>query len=77
MRERGITLGEINITLRDGWPAQDAKEGVTGRVYVFQYGKEWVGKIFDEKEVSVYYKIINGKVVVLTAKARYGRFPGR
>ena len=34
----------------------------------------WEGKLFEEKEVSVYYKVINDTMVLLTAKARYGKF---
>jgi len=33
----------------------------------------WEGKSFEEKEVSVYYKFTNDTMVLLTAKARYGR----
>ena len=72
MRERGITLEEINVTLEHGWPAGDVKEGICGKVHVFAYEKEWVGKVFAEKEVSVYYKVIDSGVMLLTAKARYG-----
>ncbi len=71
--ERGITLDEFNITLAKGWPADDVKEGTSGKIYVFEYEREWLGKIFAEKEVSVYYKIVDGRVIPLTAKARYGR----
>lgn len=70
--ERGITLEELNRTLISGWPADDAKKGTLGKVYVFEYDKEWVGKVFPQKEVSVYYKIVDGKIIPLTAKARYG-----
>lgn len=70
--ERGITLEEFNMSLTNGWPADDAKEGTSGKVYVFKYEREWLGKIFAEKEVSVYYKIVDGRVIPLTAKARYG-----
>ena len=72
MRDRGISIGEINTTLERGWAADDAKSGTHGKVWVFSYNKEWLGRIFPEKEVSVYYKVIDEAVVVLTAKARYG-----
>lgn len=32
----------------------------------------WVGKVFAEKEVSVYYRFIEGRIILLTVKARYG-----
>ncbi|MDZ7699477.1 MAG: hypothetical protein U5R49_21915 [Deltaproteobacteria bacterium] len=72
LRERGITLDEFNMTLANGWQAQDAKEGTSGKVYVFEYNRRWLGKVFAEKEVSIYYKILDGRLVPLTAKARYG-----
>jgi hypothetical protein len=71
--QKDITLDEFNITLAKGWPAGDAKEGTSGKIYVFEYEREWLGKIFAKKEVSVYYKIVDGRVIPLTAKARYGR----
>jgi len=32
------------------------------------------GKFFEEKEIRVYYKFINSNFVLLTVKARYGKF---
>lgn len=59
MQERGITLEEVNMTLANGWSANDAKQGTFGKVYVFEYDKERLGKVLAEKEVSVYYKVID------------------
>jgi len=73
MRERGITRSEIEETLNHGWPAGDAKPGTLGRVFVFSYGGDWEGRRFDEKEVTVYYRFVGEKLVLLTAKARYGK----
>jgi hypothetical protein len=72
MLQRGITRGEVERTLRDGWEARDAKAGTAGKVFVFPYNADWEGKRFAEKEVTVYYKFVGGKLVVLTVKARYG-----
>ena len=72
MRERGVTFEEICITLESGWPAEDVKKGTSGKVYVFEYEKEWIEKVFAEKEISVYYKVIKGRMMLLTVKARYG-----
>ena len=77
MKERGVSLEEIERTLKSGWPADDTKPGAYGKVYVFSYNREWCGKVFGEKEVRVYYKPIGEKVIVLTVKARYGKFPQR
>jgi hypothetical protein len=73
MEQRGITLEEIERTLSAGWVALDAKPGTQGRTLVFKYQDEWLGKFFEEKEVTVYYKVSGGDLVVLTAIARYGK----
>jgi hypothetical protein len=78
MEQRGITVEEVEHTLNAGWAALDAKPGTRGKVFVFDYQAEWLGRFFEEKEVTVYYKVIGQTVVVLTAKARYGEsFPRR
>jgi hypothetical protein len=33
----------------------------------------WEGSFFEEKEVSVYFKLLNDTIVLLTTKARYGK----
>ena len=73
MVQRGITRDEIETTLNEGWNAKDTKPGTIGKVFVFPYNKIWEGEFFEEKEVSVYYKIVNNSMVLLTVKARYGK----
>ncbi len=73
MAQRGITKAEIERSLNDGWKARDAKSGTIGKVFVFPYNRTWQGDLFREKEVSVYYKVINEDIVLLTVKARYGK----
>jgi hypothetical protein len=76
MLQRGVTKEEVQRTLDEGWEADDAKVGTAGKVFAFPYNAEWEGKTFAEKEVTVYYKLAAGKVVLLTVKARYGKnFP--
>ena len=78
MEQRGITREEIEHTLNAGWTASDAKPGTMGKVFVFDYRAKWLGHFFEEKEVSVYYKVIGEAITLLTAKARYGKdFPRR
>lgn len=77
MLQRGVTKEEIEITLNRGWEATDAKPGICGRVFVFSYGIEWERQFYEEKEVTVYYKILKGKLILLTVKARYGSFSRR
>ncbi len=73
MLQRGISATEIQKTMEKGRDAEDAKEGTFGKVLIFPYNAEWEGKIFEEKEVTVYYKIKDDKFVLLTTKARYGK----
>lgn len=73
MLQRGITKEEIETVLNNGWDATDTKPGTIGKVFVFQYNEMWEGKFFEEKEVSVYYKMVNDTMMLLTVKARYGK----
>ena len=73
MLQRGVTLQEIERTLNNGWDALDAKPGVLGKVMVFSYNSEWEGQSYEEKEVTVYYKVVDEHLVLLTVKARYGK----
>jgi hypothetical protein len=76
MTQRGVTKEELELTLNEGWEAEDAKPGTMGKVLVFSYQQEWEGRWYEEKEVSVYYKGEESVLVLLTVKARYGKnFP--
>jgi hypothetical protein len=59
-------------TLARGRDAEDAQEGTFGKVLAFPFNAEWEGKVFEEKEITVYYKYKHDEFVLLTAKARYG-----
>ncbi len=72
MEQRGVTLDEIQRALDEGWIASDARIGTVGRTLVFPYAQEWEGAFYSEKEVTVYYKIVEGGIILLTVKARYG-----
>lgn len=73
MEQRGITRAEIERTLNEGWKAKDAKSGTIGKVFIFPYNRTWQDDLFQEKEVTVYYKMIKEGIVLLTVKARYGK----
>ncbi len=73
MQQRGISAEEIETTINKGWNAEDAVEGTVGKVFVFPYKAVWEGNFFEEKEVTVYYKYKDGRFILLTAKARYGK----
>ena len=73
MAQRGVTLAEVRQTLRAGWQATDCRPGTLGKVFVFSYGAEWEGRLYEEKEVTIYYKLKEDGIILLTAKARYGQ----
>ncbi|WP_263834149.1 DUF4258 domain-containing protein [Salinibacter sp.] len=76
MEQRGITEEEVRKTLREGWDAPDAKPGSEGRTLVFTYDAVWEGTHYEEKEVTVYFKLEDEQLVLLTPIARYGNnFP--
>lgn len=74
MEERDISLNEINEVIEKGSRIKDAKPGTQGKSYIFTYRKEWCGKYYEEKEVTVHYKIRDNKIILLTVKARFGKF---
>jgi|SRR5688572_17569218 hypothetical protein len=76
MSQRGIMKEEVERTLNEGWEAADARPSTLGKIMIFPYQKEWEGRFYEEKEVTVYYKVVAGNFVLLTVKARYGKsFP--
>jgi hypothetical protein len=78
MHQRGITPAEVEDTINQGWKADDAKPGTLGKTKVYDYNREWEGDSYSRKEVTVYYKLIGGQLMLLTVKARYGQsFPER
>ena len=72
MQQRGVNKDEVERAMNEGWAAEDAKKGTLGKVIVFPFGKEWEGQMYEEKEVTVYYKMRADDRVLLTVKARYG-----
>jgi hypothetical protein len=76
MSARGVPGADLSDTLQKGWAAADAVEGTRGAVFVFPFGTFWEGKVYEEKEVTVYWKTVADELIVLTVKARYGKnFP--
>jgi hypothetical protein len=73
MLQRGISKEEIEITINKGRSVEDVKEGTIGKTFVFPYNNYWEGKYYKEKEVTVYYKMKEEKIILLTTKARYGK----
>ena len=72
MQQRDVTIEEMEQAFNEGSEASCAKPGTFGRVLVFPYNAEWEGKYYPEKEVTVYYKIVEDQTILLTVIARYG-----
>lgn len=76
MAQRGVSVDELEKVLNNGWEASDAKPGTEGKVLVFPHSAEPHEGFYSEKEVTAYYKHVEGQLIVLTVKARYGQlFP--
>ncbi|BCB95483.1 hypothetical protein JZK55_04050 [Dissulfurispira thermophila] len=49
MKQRGVSIGEIETVLNRGWDANDAKEGTIGKVLVSSYNADWGGSSLKKK----------------------------
>jgi hypothetical protein len=49
MEMRGLSLGDLNLTLANGWPASDAVPGTEGRTWVLEFEATWEGRFYREK----------------------------
>ncbi|MBW2097185.1 MAG: hypothetical protein JRI80_20205 [Deltaproteobacteria bacterium] len=75
-----MTEGEEAVESKPGTLGK-SKPGTLGKVLVFPYDAEWEGRYYQEegryyqeKEVTVYYKNIEGHgIIMLTVMARYGQ----
>jgi hypothetical protein len=72
MEQRGVALEELQRALDEGWSATDLRPGTFGKTMVFTFAKEWERSFYLEKEVTVYYKMDKGDMILLTVRARYG-----
>ena len=72
MAQRGVSKDEIEKTLEKGEEARDAKLGTYGKFLILLYNNYWEGKFYEQKEITVYYKLVGEKMMILTVKARYG-----
>ncbi len=71
--ERGTTSEEIIKVLKEG---NDfiAKKGRKGKEMIFEYGKEWLGKIYPQKKVKVIFIEEDNEIIVITVKVSYGKW---
>jgi hypothetical protein len=74
MNQRGVTFEEIKQVMAEGEEAAESKPDTLGKVLVFPYDAEWEGRYYQEKEVTVYYKNMEGHgIILLTVMVRYGQ----
>jgi len=71
--ERGVTLAEIEETVRTGQPIP-AKFGRLAKSKVFPLASDWRGRSFVQKRVEVIYTVENEIIVTITVYAFYGRW---
>lgn len=72
-RSRGVSENEIRETIATG-SSIPARFGRLGRTKVFSFGKERLGRFYEDKGVEVIYTIEQGIVVTVTVYAFYGRW---
>ncbi len=71
--ERGATEDEIQMVLSAGNEVQ-VKKDRKGKETVFEYEREWLGKVYPQKKVRVIYVEENEEIIVITVKVYYGKW---
>ncbi len=70
MEARGTDREEVNLTIRAGH-SSSARQGRTAFRKVFDYGANWNGTYYDEKEIKALAVEEEGRWVVITVIVRY------
>ena len=73
IEQRGTTKSEIIKTMLDGVEIP-AKKGRKAKELVFDYGKDWLEKIYPQKKVVAIYVEEDEEIVVITSKVYYGKW---
>jgi hypothetical protein len=76
MAERGVSEAEVVTAIESGTEAQ-ARGDRRYREAVFDYGREWLGRRYEQKKVQVIYVEEDGELIVITVYAFYGSWEGR
>jgi len=71
--ERGTTEDEVAYVIFEGSDIP-AKKGRKAREMVFNYNKEWLGKLYPQKKVVAIYVEEYGEIIVITVKVYYGEW---
>lgn len=73
MTERGTSEEEVKTVLLSGTEVT-AKKGRKAKEMLFEYGKDWLGKIYPQKKVVVIYVEEDEEIAVITVKVLYGEW---
>jgi len=71
--ERGATSEEIEDVIRTGFPIA-ARPGREGRVKIYDFGRQRLGKIYKQKRVEVFYVVERGVIITVTVYVFYGEW---
>ena len=74
-QKRGVSEWEIEDTIRTGLSFL-AKHGRMGKAKVYDFGKEWNGKRYEQKRVEVIYTVESDVLITVTVYAFYGKWEG-
>jgi hypothetical protein len=69
--ERGATREEIIKVLKEGNEVL-AKNDRKEKELVFEFNKEWLGKMYPQKKVEVIFVEKENEIIVITVKVFYG-----
>jgi hypothetical protein len=73
MMARGASEAEVEKVLLLGTDTP-AKKGRKAKEMVFEYGEQWLGKVYQQKKVVVIYIKENDETIVITVKVFYGQW---
>lgn len=74
--ERGTSAEEMRDVIETGIPFQAGK-GRFGKAKVYAFGRERLGKYFEEKRVEVIYTHEHDTLVTVTVYVFYGKWEGQ
>ncbi|MCL4477646.1 MAG: DUF4258 domain-containing protein [Deltaproteobacteria bacterium] len=71
--QRGATKQEIENVLLAGIESL-AKGNKKSKDMVFEYNREWLGKIYPQKKIKVIYVKERNDIIIITVKVFYGEW---
>jgi ribonucleotide monophosphatase NagD (HAD superfamily) len=74
--ERGTNAAEIRDVIESGAPFQ-AQRGRSGKSKVYAFGRDRLGRYFEQKRVEVIYTQESDTLVTVTVYVFYGKWEGQ